>query len=565
MEKRALVAVALSILVLLAFRYFEERRLAQAGRNRPAPQKTTSTLPNPIVPPKVAAEPEPEKPVARIPSNPSDTKTGARVTVVDSDLYRAVLDNRGGVITSWVLKRYKSGKGEAFEMVAAGHGVDTRPYPASLILDDPALNWRADGEYYEVEVQGHGGEDGAYVPPLTVVLRLQHGELAIEKRYQFENDNYLVNFSTTIQIAGKPAVARILLGEDIGPEHEHLLNPSAQLGSVSMRGDKVHREGPPKKENEVARIDGPINWVGLDMHYFAVIAIPSRPFTAFELQKKPVKTVGLDGKEVSRDLMPLTIPIMGSSEFRLFLGPKDQEVLEAVKGVDLTKVIDFGMFSILVRPLLFSLKWINRYVHNYGVSIILLTLLLTLLLFPFRLKQMLSMKKMAVVQPRIKEIQEKYKRYKKTDPRKAEMNQEIMAVYKEHNVNPLGGCLPLVLQMPLLFAFYQLLASSIELRQAPFIGWIWDLSTKDPYYVLPIVMGITMLVSQKITPMAPGADPAQAKMMMMMPAVFTLMFLNVSSGLNLYFLCSNIFQIGFQKLTERWMRDDGKRAGKSKQ
>jgi len=190
---------------------------------------------------------------------------------------------------------------------------------------------------------------------------------------------------------------------------------------------------------------------------------------------------------------------------------------------------------------------------------------LTLLLFPFRLKQMLSMKKMAVVQPRIKEIQEKYKRYKKTDPRKAEMNQEIMAVYKEHNVNPLGGCLPLVLQMPLLFAFYQLLASSIELRQAPFIGWIWDLSTKDPYYVLPIVMGITMLVSQKITPMAPGADPAQAKMMMMMPAVFTLMFLNVSSGLNLYFLCSNIFQIGFQKLTERWMRDDGKRAGKSKQ
>jgi YidC/Oxa1 family membrane protein insertase len=174
---------------------------------------------------------------------------------------------------------------------------------------------------------------------------------------------------------------------------------------------------------------------------------------------------------------------------------------------------------------------------------------------------MVSMKKMAVVQPKVKEIQEKYRRYKKTDPRRAEMNQEVMALYKEHNVNPLGGCLPLLLQMPLLFAFYQLLASSIELRHAPYMGWIRDLSAKDPYYVLPIVMGITMLISQKMTPMAPGADPMQTRMMMMMPVVFTFMFLNVSSGLNLYFLCSNIFQVGFQKVAERWI-NDGKSGAK---
>ena len=180
---------------------------------------------------------------------------------------------------------------------------------------------------------------------------------------------------------------------------------------------------------------------------------------------------------------------------------------------------------------------------------------MTLLLFPLRLKQMLSMKKMQVIQPKVKEIQERYKKYKKTDPKRAQMNQEVMALYKEHNVNPLGGCLPLIVQMPLLFAFYQLLAASIELRQAPFVGWIQDLSQKDPYYILPIVMGITMLISQKMTPMAPGADPTQAKMMMIMPAVFTVMFLNVSSGLNLYFLCSNIFQIGFQKVAERWVGD----------
>jgi YidC/Oxa1 family membrane protein insertase len=213
------------------------------------------------------------------------------------------------------------------------------------------------------------------------------------------------------------------------------------------------------------------------------------------------------------------------------------------------------MFWFLVRPLLAALVWMHQYVHNWGLAIILLTLLLTLLLFPFRLKQMLSMKKMQVVQPKIKEIQEKYKRYKKTDPKRAEMNQEIMAVYREHNVNPLGGCLPLLLQMPLLFAFYQLLASSIELRQAPFFGWLQDLSQKDPYYILPIIMGVTMLISQKMTPMTPGTDPTQAKMMMFMPVVFTVMFFNVSSGLNLYFLCSNIFQIAFQKVAERWVGD----------
>jgi YidC/Oxa1 family membrane protein insertase len=277
----------------------------------------------------------------------------------------------------------------------------------------------------------------------------------------------------------------------------------------------------------------------------------------FDIQKRPVKSIGLDGKEVERDLLRLTTPVSGSLHYQMYLGPKKQSNLEAVKSADITGVINFGTFSILVFPLLSSLRWIHQYVHNYGFAIVILTLLLSLLLFPFRLKQMLSMKKMQVVQPKVKAIQEKYRRYKKTDPKRTEMNQEIMALYKEHNVNPLGGCIPLILQFPLLFAFYALLQYSIELRQAPFIGWIHDLSAKDPYYILPLVMGITMFVSQKMTPMAPGSDPTQAKMMMVMPVVFTLMFFNYSSGLNLYFLCSNIFQIGFQKITERWMGERG--------
>jgi YidC/Oxa1 family membrane protein insertase len=179
-----------------------------------------------------------------------------------------------------------------------------------------------------------------------------------------------------------------------------------------------------------------------------------------------------------------------------------------------------------------------------------------LLLFPFRFKQMISMKRMQVVQPKIKALQDKYKKYKGDASKKSEMNVEMMALYKEHNVNPLGGCLPLLLQMPLLFAFYSLLAYSIELRQAPFIFWIHDLSAKDPYYVLPVVMGLTSFISQKMTPMAPSTDPTQAKMMMIMPLVFTFMFLQFSSGLNLYYLCSNIFQIILQIVTQKMIKDE---------
>jgi YidC/Oxa1 family membrane protein insertase len=344
------------------------------------------------------------------------------------------------------------------------------------------------------------------------------------------------------------------LGQDIGPEHEHLLS-STKLEAVYFEGGKARRESAPKDEKEIKKIEGDIRWAGLDMHYFSVIAIPSQPLPYFDIQRRPVKAVALDGKQVDRDLIRLTTPVNGSMQHQLYLGPKKQSDLKAVKSADITGVIDYGMFTILVLPLLASLRWIYQYVYNYGYAIVVLTFLLSLLLFPFRLKQIISMKKMQVVQPKVKAIQEKYRRFKKTDPKRAEMNQEIMALYKQHNVNPLGGCLPLVLQFPLLFAFYSLLLNSIELRQAPFVGWLHDLSVKDPYYVLPIIMGVTMFISQRMTPMTPGTDPTQAKIMMVMPLVFTAMFLNVSSGLNLYFLCSNIFQIGFQKIAERWMGD----------
>jgi YidC/Oxa1 family membrane protein insertase len=554
MEKRTIYAVALSVLVFIAFQWYQQRYMT--------PEKSlTSQAPTQVrdqnLLPEQDTKPAPvEATPSRAPAVPAaeDTSAAPQKVVIEGDLYRATIDNRGAVLSGWELKKYKSAQGRPFEMIAAAHDSGIRPFPSTMIFPDKNLETLANNERYQVSVEGAVPERAVLSPPVTVSLKLKRGDLTVEKRYHFEKDNYLCDLSTTVSRGGKGLDGRFLLGQDIGPEQEHLLG-SVKLESVYYSGGKARREGPPKDPAEIKKLGPDVQWVGLDMQYFAIIAIPTQPLVYFDVQKFPVKTMGLDGKEVDRDLLRLTMPIAGSLQTKMYLGPKKQSDLEAVKSANITGVINYGMFTIIVLPLLSALRWIYQFVHNYGYAIILLTLLLSLLLFPLRLKQMLSMKKMQVVQPKVKAIQEKYRRYKKTDPKKAEMNQEIMALYKEHNVNPLGGCLPLLLQFPLLLAFYSLLANSIELRQAPFIWWLHDLSIKDPYYVLPIIMGITMFISQKMTPMTPGTDPTQAKMMMIMPVVFTLMFFNVMSGLNLYFLCSNIFQVAFQKIAERWMGD----------
>jgi YidC/Oxa1 family membrane protein insertase len=550
MEKRVIAAIVLSIGILFAFRYYEERYLArQAG---PPAARPAAVTPPPKSSPAAAS---PQTKAAEAPPIPLPTEeiVPARQVVVESALYRAVLDNRGGVLTSFQLKDYKTA-GEVFDMVPAAH-MEERPYPGSLSFDDQALTALANQQNYVVETDPQTNRP-VLAAPATVVMRLRRGDVLIEKKFSFEAANYVVNMTSTLARAQQPLRGRLLLGQDIGPETEHLLNPSLQLTTAANLGGKIQRDSAPKDENEVRSVSGDVRWIGLDMQYFALVAVPGQALGAFEMQRIPVKGRDLKGQEISRDLLRITLPMDGSGSFKVYLGPKSQAHLAAVPGDNVAAVIDYGTYlGVIVKPLLISLRYLNRFTHNYGWAIILLTFGLTFILLPFRLKQIVSMKKMQVLQPRIKEIQERYKRYKKTDPKRAEMNQEVMAVYKEHKVNPLGGCMPLLLQMPFLFAFYRLLSVAIELRQAPFISWLQDLSAKDPYYVLPIVMGITMLISQKMTPMSPGADPSQARMMMIMSVVMTVFFLNVSSGLNLYFLCSNVFQIAFQKVAERWIGD----------
>jgi len=236
---------------------------------------------------------------------------------------------------------------------------------------------------------------------------------------------------------------------------------------------------------------------------------------------------------------------------KFYIGPKDFETLRAIDK-EFVRAVDFGMFSIIVVPLLNSLKWIYGYVHNYGWSIVLLTVIINLLIFPLRHKSVVSMRKMQEIQPETKAIQDRYSKLKATDPAKQKMNQEIMELYKQRGVNPAGGCIPMLLPFPLLIAFYSLLTTAIELRGAPFTLWIHDLTAPDPYYVFPVIMGVSQLWQQWIMPAA-NVDPTQRKMMMIMPLVFMFIFISYPSGMALYFLVSNLWAIGQQYFTNYWI------------
>ncbi|MDR0311308.1 MAG: membrane protein insertase YidC [Acidobacteriota bacterium] len=563
MDKRFVLFIILTFLVFIGFQYLAPKNQTPVPPPPAAQTEYPAAAPADATPAPAAAE----NGAASGDENDgqSDTKAAAQKIVIDGGLYRAVIDNRGGVLTSWELKDYlttRTGKNEqsrVFDMIA-GASRNEGLYPGALMLQDDAATATANNEYYQVTIEGAESAAAEMLsPPVAVKLTLTRGDLQIEKTWRFDDDNYTASLSISATRAGKPLEGRFFLGEDIGPEAEHLVSSrNAGLKSVYFSGGKVRRESPPKDPQEPKRLEGDVRWAGIDVQYFSMVAIPKYPLPWFNIQTTHLRQTSIDGKEIERNLLKVMLPLNsgasgGEADYKLYIGPKKQENLRLPGSVDLSGVIDYGMFSILVYPLLAALRWIHQLAQNYGAAIIILTFVISLVLFPLRLKSMLSMRKMSAIQPKIKAIQDKYRQYKATDPRKREMNQEVMALYKEHGVNPMGGCLPLLIQMPLLIAFYSLLAYTIDLRHAPFIWWLQDLSVKDPYYVLPIAMGLTTFISQKLMPMSPTTDPTQAKVMMIMPIFLTFIFLNMSSGLNLYFFCSNVFQIALQKIAERWI------------
>ena len=475
-------------------------------------------------------------------------------TVVENDLYRIVFTNRGARVKSWVLKKYKDKPdGNPLELVNDA-AAEKYGYPLSLWSYDENLRNKINSALYVVESSGSRA-------PAEVNFEYADGDVVVHKRFKVDH-SYVVEVHTSVEMKGATVSAFPMWPAGFGDE---TTLPSYAASQVMYQYDNRIERLATKKISGGGTLPGPFHWAGVSDQYFAAAFIPQDPQNAAMLTLRNALNVPKDlnhpedKQTVQVDILGAAVgSLKGSTDERLYVGPKALESLETVQvpGItgaepDLRSVVDFGWLGLIARPLFLWLKWTYKHIlPNWGWAIVIQTIIINLALLPLRLSQMKSMLKMQRVAPQIKAIQEKYKKYSLKDPRKAEMNQEISALYKEHGVNPVGGCLPLVIQMPFLFAYYRMLGVAIDLRHAPWL-WIRDLSAADPLHILPIGIIITMLFMQRMTPQA-GMDPAQQKMMnIMMPGMLGVISWNLAAGLCLYWSVGNLIGIAQQSVMNR--------------
>jgi len=521
MEKRALLAVALAFAILLAYQYFfikpepqrPQVKLAETEKEKPVPAEAKPALvptPQAAVVPKAIPPPFEEK----------ETK-------VETELYSAVFTNEGATVKHFELKKYKDSDGKNV-VILKDPGVE-----APLAIGANSNFGLADANF-QVSVPG-GGRNISLdrnKPMGSVIFEYSAIGTSVKRTYTFHNDSYRIDIKD--EVSGLPGYW-ITLGTDFGI-HD-VKEKSAHVGPVLLR-DTDRMEFIANKLNETKTYKENLKWIAQEDKYFCAALVPvSGAEEAMVWKIKDSAAIALQGKP-------------GINSFILYAGPKEYNDLKALH-MGLENIIDFGFFSIIALPLFWVLKLFYKMIGNYGWAIVLLTILVRIPFIPLVNKSQQSMRKMQQIQPKMAEIREKYKK----DPQR--MQSEMMQLYKTHKVNPLGGCLPMLLQIPVFFALYKILLITIELRGAPFMLWITDLSAPDTLFghipawlpliggfaigPLPILMGATMVLQQKMTPTS--MDPAQNKMMMLMPVVFTFLFLNFASGLVLYWLMNNIFSI----------------------
>jgi YidC/Oxa1 family membrane protein insertase len=540
MERRVLLAIFLSFLVLYVY-----QTLVVKPVPKPAGVTSPSTTPTPGA--AAAAPPPAPKPPVAPPSGPTATAlvgdTGDRDVRVETRDVIALVTNRGARLKSWRLKHFLDQKREPLELVATELAA-TQPLPFSLAVDDAAVTATMNGALYTVSGAPSGGAATASPTDLRFEYRDSAG-LHVVKEFHFEPASYVVTVRATVTQEDRPSSPAIQWGPAVGDVASEVSRFTVKAEALLSANGNVQR----LSQKDIAKqstYQGDFSYAGVDDQYFMTAALSLRQ------AKVTFQTIAIPPPEGSKDqpreLVAYAVaPGQPETPITFFAGPKDFDVLKSLDP-ELVRAINFGWFAFLVVPLLRSLKWINGYVGNYGWSIIFLTIIINAIMFPLRHKSVVSMRKMQEIQPEVKAIQDRYAKLKATDPAKQKMNQELMALYKERGVNPASGCVPMLLTMPVLFAFYSLLSTAIELRGAPFVGWIHDLSLHDPLYITPVLMGLSQLWQQRITPAA-GADPAQRTTMMLMPVVFTFMFLWAPSGVALYWLISNLWGIGQQYLT----------------
>ncbi len=576
--KKLILAIALSIIVITLYQYFF---MPKPTVKNPAPVKVeTKTKNNTPIPSEIVEKKESkslsdifskekveekkekliDKPVvANIKSNSEKEIT------IETNLYQAKFTNKGGGLKSFVLKKYKDDLKKPLNLVSEkvndNFGGDKYlPFYFSVFSQEEfvkELNRNLFNFSGDTSIVVSGNNEKELVMKYSSVEK----NISVEKRFSFRNDSYVIGVKILLIKDGLPINIPIMFGPDL----ENNIGTQRAQGSVlilksyngtdinKIKFSSVKREKLGEGLESGKGIIGGFNyWVAYERPYFAALIKTSKRDTPVEYFT--VMTDAKKGKKKDYSYITFVDPTF------IYFGPKDEEELKNVEGLfpESNKVIDYGwaIFGAIAKIMLKGLTFIHKYIPNYGWALVIFTLFIKILLFPLTYASSVSMAKMQTLQPKIKAIKKKYKNLKDPEQRK-KMNTETMALYKSEKVNPAGGCLPLLLQMPVFFGLFRLLQTSISIRHEPWIFWITDLSLKDAFYVLPILMGITQIIVSKMSPTS--ADSSQKKMMYIMPVVMVFLFMNFSSGLNLYWFVSNLLQIGQQHIINKKIFSEKKR------
>jgi YidC/Oxa1 family membrane protein insertase len=569
-ELRILVASLLSFgVIILWARFFGPKPQAPPTQgNRPAqtaPAKSgPATSPAANTSQAAAQIIAPTKPL-NIATVKSDSQE--RTIVVENSLYRVEISNRGAVVKSWQLKHYKDDAKpqRVLDVVHPDASQQTSGWPFAVVLDDAQLEAQANSALYvagiphsgapQRDIPGYvaGIPDGPLEAPAELQLTWSDGHLEVIKHFHFDH-TYVVRVETSVKLNGNPIKAGLGWLGGFGDLTVTNPAPVETVTTYYSEGGKITNFAHKKLEG----LDklGPGLWqggkdfVGIEDRYFTAAFLPpngAAPGTLEARYWKASRTVkAADGQETLEPVPQVaTAASTQPLALRVYVGPKDYDDLKKMNP-PLHGLISFGWLEFIAEPLFHGLKWLHNYIPNWGWAIVVLTLVINMLLFPLRISSYKTTLKMQRVAPEIKAIQEKYKKYTMRDPRKAEMNKEVMAIYSREGINPVGGCFQMFLQMPVWFGLNTALRYAIEMRHATWL-WVLDLSAKDPYYILPVLMGLSMYLVSKMTPMT-ATDPQQQAMMKIMPITMAGIFMisPISSGLAVYILTSSVVGIAQQ-------------------
>jgi YidC/Oxa1 family membrane protein insertase len=544
--QRAFLAIVLSFFILIGYQYFFVKPVPQAEQAATQTEQQASSVEGTQTKPPAAAPAH----ATNIPTVPVDPN--AREISIDTPLYAAVVNEQGGGLQSFVLKKYRNTHDKDSGPMQLVTGQNPADLPVLFSLDNGAA---VNLPVFHADTDSVNVAQPTDTASLAMSATTPEG-VRIERSLTFRGDSYLVDVTYTLVNTTDKALQVSPALSLANKPFEHTSKTSRYLFSgpaAYINKELVETKSKKLKDGPLV-LQGQVSWIGYVDNYFMTSVAPTTD---------GAHSVTLQGSEAHvRSVISEGIASLASGEsktysYTLYFGPKKLNVLKTY-GYDLAEAVNFGWFDFLAKPMLWMLNFLHQFLGNYGFSIIFLTILIKLVFWPITQKGMKSMKNMQKLQPKIAKLKERFK----DDPSK--MNQEMMALYKTYKVNPLGGCLPMLIQIPFFFALYRVLMAAIELRHAPFMLWITDLSAPDrlmigfdiPYLhgipVLTLLMGASMYLQQKMTPTT--ADPSQAKIMQFLPIVFTFMFLNFASGLVLYWFVNNLLSILQQYLINRQVK-----------